>query len=71
MLRQYAEPSSSFSVIKSKHIRVSWTMLNDAGETAEVRTTLPSSPRDENWMHSHRRQLRKAFKDLKITICDK
>jgi hypothetical protein len=39
LLRQYADPPSSFSMVHRKHLRVSWNMTNDDGEKVTVSTT--------------------------------
>ena len=66
-LRQYADPPSSFSMVQRNHIRVSWDMTNDDGERVTVKDTISGTARDTNWIHSHRKQLKRKFKDLNIS----
>jgi hypothetical protein len=66
-LRQYADPPSSFSMVQNNHIRVRWDMTNDDGERVTVKDTISVTATDKNWIHSHRRQLQRKFKELNIS----
>ena len=66
-LRQYADPPSSFTMVENNHIRVRWDMTNDNGDRVTVKDTLAGSASDVNWIHSHRRQLQRKFKELNIS----
>ena len=66
-LRQYADPPSSFNVHQNKHIKVKWEMLNDNGKRVTVTTVMGWTPRDCNWMKSHKKQLQHTFRELHIS----
>ena len=67
VLRQYADPPSSFSMVHRKHLRVSWNMTNDDGEKVTVSTTIANSPSDRNWRKHHTQQLKRRFTELNIS----
>lgn len=66
-LRKLADPSSSFEMVQNKHIRVKWDMKNDSGETVTLRATIGWSPSDPSWFKSHKKQMKRKFKEMNIS----
>lgn len=66
-LKKLALPNS-FKVVQSRHIKIYLSMLNDEGETKNLRFILGMSPSDTNWVKQFTRQKRRYLAQNNISV---
>ena len=66
-LREYADPKPSFKIEYGKHLKITWDMTNDDGESVTVQYFMGLTPSDYRWRQNHQKSLRKVFRQNNIS----